>query len=229
MKILVISDVHGEYNENLYNYLDNNDIELLLITGDITNFGPLDFVGEFINKIFEYDCDVMAIPGNCDPEGICNAITESGAFCLHNEIVSYGDVVLFGYGGSNPTPFDTPGEIDDSKIRDDVFELISSYNAIHNEESPKIRILVTHAPPINTDADLTSGGDHVGSHGVSSAIQEFKPEINVCGHIHEAKSICQIGDTTKVANPGMLKDNGAILIDVIDNLNFDVSIISLDG
>ena len=76
MKILAISDVHGEENENLYKYLDNNDIDLVLITGDITNFGPLEFVGEFIGKIFEYDCDVIAIPGNCDPAGICNAIND---------------------------------------------------------------------------------------------------------------------------------------------------------
>ena len=228
MKILAISDVHGEYNDNLYNYLDNNDIELLLITGDVTNFGPLEFVNDFIGKISEeYDCDIMAIPGNCDPAGICNSITDSGAFCLHNEIVSYGNVVLYGYGGSNPTPFDTPGEIEDSKIQNDLFELISSYKSISNEEISKIKILVTHAPPFNTDADLTSGGDHVGSSGVLKVIHEFEPEINLCGHIHEAKSTSQIGNTTKVANPGMFKDNGAVLIDVKDNSDFDIEIISL--
>jgi len=43
-KILAISDIHGEENENLYTYLNNNDIDLVLILGDITNFGPLDFV-----------------------------------------------------------------------------------------------------------------------------------------------------------------------------------------
>ena len=34
----------------------------------------------------------------------------------YKEIIGYGDAILFGYGGSNPTPFDTPGEIDDLKI-----------------------------------------------------------------------------------------------------------------
>ena len=50
MKILAISDVHGEDNENLYKYLNNNDIDIVIITGDITNFGPLEFVDEFIGK-----------------------------------------------------------------------------------------------------------------------------------------------------------------------------------
>ena len=63
-KILAISDVHGEENENLYNYLNNNDIDLVLILGDITDFGPLDFVSTFINKVADFDVDVIAIPGN---------------------------------------------------------------------------------------------------------------------------------------------------------------------
>ena len=70
MKILAISDVHGEDNENLYKYLNNNDIDIVIITGDITNFGPLEFVDEFISKILDCDCEVMAVPGNCDPAGI---------------------------------------------------------------------------------------------------------------------------------------------------------------
>ena len=56
-KILAISDVHGEENENLYTYLENSDIDLMLILGDITNFGPLDFVETFINKLKNFDLD----------------------------------------------------------------------------------------------------------------------------------------------------------------------------
>ena len=62
MKILSISDVHGESNENFINYLKNNkDIDLILINGDITNFGPLEFVGDFIDNIVDLDFDVFAI------------------------------------------------------------------------------------------------------------------------------------------------------------------------
>ena len=228
MKILAISDVHSQDNENLYTYLNNNDISLVLITGDITDFGPLEFVGEFIGKIADCGCDVIAIPGNCDPTGICNAIREAGAFCLHNEIVAYGDAILFGYGGSNPTPFDTPGEMDDDKIYADVYDLLANYDYVYNTEVPRVKILVTHAPPFNTDADRMENGEHVGSSGIQKSIHEFKPEINVCGHIHEAKSISKIGNITQVANPGMLKDNGAELIDIADGETYDLSIISLD-
>ena len=226
-KILAISDVHGEENENLYTYLNNNDIDLVLILGDITNFGPLDFVETFINKVADCDVDVIAIPGNCDPKGICNAINEV-SFCLHNNIIAYGDAILFGYGGSNETPFNTPGEIQDNKIYGDVFELLANYDYVYNDKVPKVKILVTHAPPYNTEVDKIESGEHVGSQGILKSIHEFEPEINLCGHVHEAKSLSKIGFTTDVANPGMLKDNGAVLIDVKDGSNYDISIISLD-
>lgn len=226
MKILVISDVHGEENDNLINYLKENKIELVLISGDLTNFGPLSFVEGFISKIDDCGCDVIAIPGNCDPAGICNAINESDGICLHNSIIGYEDAVLFGFGGSNPTPFDTPGEMDDDKIYGAVYELLAEYDYISNDNVPKVRILLTHAPPYNTKADLTSSGDHVGSQGVKKSIHEFQPEICVCGHIHEAKSIDKVGKTI-VANPGMLKDDGAVLITIDEDVNHNVELISL--
>jgi hypothetical protein len=226
-KILAISDVHGEENENLYTYLNNNEIDLVLILGDITNFGPLDFVGTFIEKVADCGVDVIAIPGNCDPKGICNAINEV-SFCLHNNIIAYGDAILFGYGGSNETPFNTPGEIQDNKIYGDVFELLANYDYVYNKDVPKVRILVTHAPPFNTEADKVESGDHVGSQGILKSIHEFEPEINLCGHIHEARSLSKIGITTDVANPGMLKDNGAVLIELKGGADYDISLISLD-
>lgn len=48
-------------------------------------------------------------------------------------------------GGSNPTPFDTPGEIQDNKIYGDVYELLANYDFVANDEVPKVKILVTHA------------------------------------------------------------------------------------
>ena len=226
-KILAISDVHGEENENLYNYLNNNDIDLVLVLGDITDFGPLEFASTFLEKVAECGVDVIAIPGNCDPKGICNAINEV-SFCLHNNIIAYGDAILFGYGGSNETPFNTPGEIQDNKIYGDVYELLANYDYVYNKDVPKVRILVTHAPPYNTEADKMENGEHVGSSGILKSIHEFEPEINLCGHIHEAKSLSKIGITTDVANPGMLKDNGAVLIDLKGGSDYDISLISLD-
>lgn len=223
MKILAISDVHSNENNNLINYLDNNNIDLLLMSGDITNFGPLDFVDTFIGKIIN-KCDIIAIPGNCDPKGVCKAIEDSGAICLHNKFISFDKILIFGYGGSNPTPFNTPCEIEDDKIYEDIYKLISKYENL-TDNNDKIKILLSHAPPYNSSADLIESGDHVGSQAIRKITEEFDLDINLCGHIHEARSLDKI-ENTVIANPGILENNGAILIN-IDNNKFDIDLISL--
>ena len=120
------------------------------------------------------------------------------------------------------TPFDTPGEIPDDKIYEDVYKLLSE-----NDIDSKVKILLTHAPPFNSQADVIENGAHVGSQGILKVINEFKPNINLCGHVHEARSISKIDSSTDVANPGMLKDNGAVLIDIKNNTDYDIEIISL--
>lgn len=236
MKILAISDIHGKKSEKLLNYIKNEDIQLVLIAGDITDFSitefePLSFVKPFIDEIVDLDVDVLAIPGNCDPAGICNAIKESGpderpAFCLHNQLIAYENLVIMGYGGSNPTPFDTPGEIDDDKIYERVYELLAEYDYIGNDSIPRVTILLTHAPPYDTTADTIESGAHVGSQGVKKPIHEFQPNINICGHVHEAASIDKVGNTT-IANPGALEFGKAVLIEVDEEANYTVDLIEL--
>ena len=225
MKIVGITDIHGEHNEDFYKYLKENDIDLVLVAGDITDFGPLDFVKEFMDKLYDCDVEVFAIPGNCDPAGICNAIRDAGSLCLHNNLIGFGNTVIMGYGGSNPTPFNTPGETDDDHIYESVYELLAEYDYIGNDTKPTVTILLTHAPPYNTKVDELPDGTHVGSQGVKKPIHEFQPNINICGHIHEARAIDKIGETT-VVNPGMLKDGHCVLIDIDDEtVEYDVKII----
>jgi Icc-related predicted phosphoesterase len=58
-------------------------------------------------------------------------------------------------------------------------------------------VLLTHAPPYGARDELPFG--HVGS----KAIQKFVDRVDliVCGHIHEAKGMEQVGKTV-VVNPG---------------------------
>ena len=57
-------------------------------------------------------------------------------------------------------------------------------------------------------------------------INEFQPDLNLCGHIHEARSKDVIGDC-EVFNPGMLENDGAILIEINDGANFKAELINL--
>lgn len=233
MNILAISDVHGNENDGLYNYLDKNNVDILIISGDITNFGPVEFVGRFLNKLSEYVNTILAIPGNCDPEEVENKIDESKAICVHDDVIEYGNVVMYGFGGSNPTPFNTPGEMDEDTLYESIKNVLDSRD-IESIKTPsenfpygKISILITHAPPKNTETDKIPDGTHVGSESVRRIIKEYKPRLNICGHIHEARAFDML-DETIVINPGTLSDGYGCLIEIDDNNNVIANFVTLD-
>jgi len=232
MNILAISDVHSNEHDGLYKYLNQNHIDLIIISGDITNFGPLEFVEYFLSKLSEYGAMITAIPGNCDYEEIATKIDEFNGICIHNDVVEYDNVVIYGFGGSNPTPFNTPGEMDENTLYRSIKKVLDSKNIRSVEQSSenfpygKIPILVTHAPPKNTTTDKISDGSHVGSESVRRIIEEYKPRVNVCGHIHEARAFDMVNETI-VINPGILSDGYACLLEIANNNNIIANFVEL--
>jgi hypothetical protein len=71
-----------------------------------------------------------------------------------------------------------------------------------NPELPKI--LVCHQPPYGTLVDRTFWGKATGSKSVRKFIEEQKPLVCFCGHIHEAKGIDKIGESY-VINAGPIE------------------------
>lgn len=194
MKILVIGDIHGKCHK-IFNYLQKNTVDLIIVTGDITHFGPPKLCGDILNEICAFNVPTFTIPGNCDPTGVYGEIEKSSAINIHNRSIIIKNIGICGFGGSNSTPFNTPLEFEEMEIYDEIKKLMKQ---IENQE---IRILVTHAPPYNTKTDLIPSGDHVGSKSVRKIIEEFQPSLNLCGHIHEAVAIDKIEDTI-IFNPG---------------------------
>ncbi|MDO8870026.1 MAG: metallophosphoesterase [Methanobacteriaceae archaeon] len=221
MNILAISDLHGSTHKALNNYLKNNKIDLIVIAGDITHFGPAELAEDILNEISSYDIPVVAIPGNCDPQGVSSQLDNSNAINIHGKSTAIKNVGICGFGGSNLTPFDTPLEFGEIEIFEELDKIMVEM------KDQDIKILVTHAPPLNTNADKLPNGDHVGSESIRKIIEDYKPNINICGHIHEAQSIDQIGETI-ILNPGQIMDGGACLVQIDDETNIiDSKIIKL--
>jgi hypothetical protein len=61
---------------------------------------------------------------------------------------------------------------------------------------------------MNTRLDMVPSGEHAGSIPVRSFIERFKPTLVISGHIHEARGIDSIGETTLI-NPGPARGNYA--------------------
>jgi len=221
MKILAVGDIHGDY-QKIIKYLKNNQVDLIIITGDITQFGPAELGEEILNEISRFDIPVLAIPGNCDPQSIHSKIENSRAVNIHGRSLIIKDIGICGFGGSNPTPFNTPLEFEEVEIYDKASKLIKGI------AEEKISLLITHAPPYNTKTDLLPSGEHAGSISIRKIIEEYQPTLNLCGHIHEARAVDQIGNT-KIVNPGEISEGYGCLIQISDNDEdpVDVEIIEL--
>ncbi len=209
MKILAVSDLHGEIKP-IITYLKDNKVDLIIVAGDITHFGPPELGEDILNEISSFEIPVMAIPGNCDPGSIHNNIDNSQAINIHARNVMIKNIGICGFGGSNPTPFDTPLEFEEVQIYDE------AKRAIEGIKNEKITLFVTHAPPYNTKTDLLPSGVHVGSKSLRKIIEDVQPTVNICGHIHEASGTDKIGKTT-IVNPGELSQGQACLIEISDD------------
>lgn len=222
MKILIITDIHSA-PDKIFSYLDENPVDQIIITGDVTEFGPEDYFIETLNKFSEY-AQVHALQGNCDPKNANELLDKSNIINIHDNTSNIGDIQVVGFGGSNPTPFDTPNEFSDEILCNE----LSKYKDVLGSDS--YTILVTHAPPLNTNADKIESGAHVGSEGIRKIIEETQPTLNVCGHVHESIGQDKIGDTV-VVNPGDAANGHACLLELTDedikNKNVNIKIFTI--
>jgi hypothetical protein len=183
MDLCVISDIHGcpAYIPQLADI----DYDLLVICGDITDFGHYTEARSILQHIPH---PFLAIHGNCDHEDVLPALNEMHCN-LHENIVVIREMTLAGFGGSTLFMRRTPSEYTEEKI----YRGLSSI--------PQHAILVTHAPPVNTLVDKAFTTRHVGSTAVRKIIEEKEPPYALCGHIHESKNSDRIGNTI-IINPG---------------------------
>ncbi len=168
MKILFLSDAHGDM-EFLEEILTKEDYDVFFSVGDLTNYSRgLENIVELIEG---YTKRYYLIPGNME---IPSKYEELGLPNLHGRSVEIKGYQFIGIGGSNPTPFNTPFELEESEIR----EILRRFWDLENT------ILLSHTPPKDTTLDVV-GGKHVGSVSVREFIMESKPILCICGHIHE--------------------------------------------
>jgi len=204
MKLLALSDLHGDYShiETIRNKA--GDFDAVLIAGDITNFGPDEHALELLKMFRE---PVLAVPGNCDNPSILKLLDEN-AINLHNSSHTLGGLTFIGLGGSNPTPFNTPFELSEKKIGEYIGKLLTGLEG-------RI-ILLSHAPPLNTTDKVPRG--NVGSEALARYLGRF--DLIVCGHVHEARGSVRANGTL-VVNPGMASKGQAALITIDREINIE--------
>jgi Icc-related predicted phosphoesterase len=193
MRIVAISDIHGRtaLSTNIINVLGHAD--LVIIAGDITNFGGYEEARRIVSTIQSFAPKIVSIPGNCDRLTV-NKYLEDAAISVHGRSQLLNSLMLYGVGGCATTPFHTPQEYTD----DDIATML---NAWQKDDAVRWHILITHCPPFNTRLDRTFLGQHVGSKTIRAFIEKNRPDLVICGHIHEARGVDRV-DSTICINPG---------------------------
>ena len=212
MRIIGITDIHGrkDYSPQVREALTSAD--LVLCSGDLTDFGAAQDAERILEEIRQHNPNILAVSGNCDHPSV-NTVLSASDINLHNHARTIRSVTFYGLGGSNPSPFHTPQELDEDQIEN----ILTNYEK--NEDS-RWHVLVTHAPPAHTKVDRTFFRQHVGSKAVRTFIEKFRPDLVLCGHIHEARGSDKVNETI-VINPGPFPQHYAF-IRIEDSITYEL-------
>lgn len=204
MKIISFGDVHMA-TRNLERMSEvMRDTDLVIVSGDLTNFGGADAANQVIAAVRRACPRVLALSGNLDQREVIPYLDAEG-ISLHGKGVVVNGVAIFGCGGSNITPFKTPTELTEDEI---YATLMRGYSEVNGRRP---LLMVCHTPPFETKCDRIIGGRAVGSTAARRFIEEIKPDVCISGHIHESAAVDTIGPTT-IVNAGPFKGGGYIVV-----------------
>jgi len=190
-KILQITDIHASQKglDTLKKGIALEKPDLVVICGDITHFGPYEFVQKVLNEISQ---SAFVVLGNCDlPDTFEKIALRQGITHLHGIAKDFHGLKFAGFGGANGTPWAYGNLYTEEEIYAGLKKIVG-----------KETILVTHTPPLAFVKARIS--EEMGSKALDKILEEHKPRAVLCGHIHEAAGIEKIGTTT-VINPGPAK------------------------
>ena len=144
--------------------------------------------------------------GNDDPFALDSVLRSNGNVINPEEkcVAVHPKIDMLTYGKTNPTPWDTPRELPEDKLLENLEELVKLV------PDPKKCIFSLHAPPYGTKLDIAPrlnkdlrmesglGGSpfqNVGSKAVRTIIEKYQPLVGIHGHVHECAGKDKIGQT----------------------------------
>jgi len=214
MNILVVSDIHNDV-ENLMTFFEKialMEFDVVVCPGDLTDmtmpkgFDKKDIAKLIIEELKSLGKPVLVVPGNMDGEIV--SLLDQEKVSIHGKGKIVNDVGFYGFGGAK-TPFKTSLEVSEDDVK---HGLEKSYAEV---KDCKVKVQVTHSPPLKTNIDKISSGAHVGSSVVREFIEKNHPSVAISAHIHEARGVDNIDDTILV-NSGRFPEGHCALVSIED-------------
>jgi uncharacterized protein len=205
VRLVCFGDIHMAFRaiERLAPALREADCAIL--TGDLTHFGDPPDAFRVVDAVRAHCPNVLAVTGNLDMPWVIDAFRTAG-ISLHGEGRRLGRLGLFGCGGSNITPMDTPTELEEEELRN-----VLERGHAEVADAP-CRVMICHTPPYDTRLDRLLNGTPVGSPAVRAFLEARQPDLAIVGHIHEGRGMDRVGGTL-VLNAGALRDGGFVLVE----------------
>ena len=181
--ILAIADIHGsQYRLNiLLDNIEKFSPDLVVVCGDITQFGPGEVATNFLEQI---TVDTFAIPGNIDTPDVAEAIEKSKATNIVSKKVEKNNISFVGVSESD-------------------------ISLIENRLDEK-SVLVAHTPPYGLQ-DKVFIGMHAGNKNLRKLVDRYKPRLILCGHIHEDPGYTKTNNTVVVNCSMGKRGEGALI------------------
>ena len=162
---------------------------------------------------------IYHIPGNDEPLYCDDFFNDAPFVPVHRRHIQIGDnLAVLGIGGSNPTPWHTPREYEETElehfVQSSLRPELGDIPLILFAHIPPLRSGLDEAPALNPDLSykLVLGSaqkEAVGSQAIRDAVERLQPMLGLFGHVHETRGEVRIGKTLCV-NPGSAYNKGRL-------------------
>jgi Icc-related predicted phosphoesterase len=184
VKLLAFSDLHRDLGQAATLVEMSADADVVIGAGDFASVH--EGLEETISALAGIETPTVLVPGNNETEEALRAASAGwiAANVLHGGGATIEGAEFFGLGAGVPvTPWDWSFDLDEETAA----EMLAP--------CPQDAILVLHSPP-RGHCDANGAGMHFGSEALLHAIEEKRPRLAVCGHIHESWGCeSQVGET----------------------------------
>ncbi len=209
MRILAFTDIHGAYTK-VEEVLGKEQADVVIIGGDLTTVGSVKEAEGALQRFQAINKNLLCVAGNMDLPTHDDLFVRMG-MSINGRGRMIGDarqlVGFFGVSGGPKSPLHTPYEISEDEI---ARRAHAGYSEVKNS---KLKVFVPHMPPFGTKVDIVHSGIHVGSVAVRNFIEDHKPDVVICGHIHEARGQDTI-EKTLIVNCGPAGRGCCAVVDI---------------